>query len=198
LKSTPFIHLFSTSEGKYLYDVNTDAILKIPEEVYDYLYNKDLNNDVKKGSYYAAQYIEELKNQGYLNTNRVKVTEHPGTELLKYYINNKTSMITLQITQNCNLRCDYCIYSGKYHNREHSLKKMSRETARKSIDYYISHSRDTRNLAIGFYGGEPLLCMDMIRYCVEYANKNAEGKKNKIFYYYKWDTIYQRINTIFL
>lgn len=117
---------------------------------------------------YVYQYVEDLKNNGYLSSNRVKETEHPATELLPYYINNKINFITLQITQNCNLRCSYCVYSGKYKNRAHSQKTMSKETAQKAIDYYISHSRDTKNLSIGFYGGEPLLCIDMIEYCVDY------------------------------
>lgn len=34
-KQEPFIHLFSTPLGFYLYDVNTNAILKIDEDVYN-------------------------------------------------------------------------------------------------------------------------------------------------------------------
>lgn len=33
----PFIHLFSCSTGYYLYDVNTDSILKINSDTYDKL-----------------------------------------------------------------------------------------------------------------------------------------------------------------
>lgn len=33
----PFIHLFSTSEGKYCYDVNTDCIISLSDELYDYI-----------------------------------------------------------------------------------------------------------------------------------------------------------------
>lgn len=176
MKSKPFIHLFETSEGKYLYDVNTDKILKIPEGVYHYLSLTGSDSDTQ-ADLSILQYIENLKRDGYLSSNRVKETEHPATELLPFYINNRLNYITLQVTQNCNLRCEYCIYSGNYYNRSHSSKTMSKETATKAIEYYISHSRDAGSMAIGFYGGEPLLCMDLIKYCVEYADKNAEGRE---------------------
>jgi len=46
--------------------------------------------------------------------------------------------VTFNITENCNNRCIYCIYSGDYENtRTHSQKKMSFKTARKTIDYLI-------------------------------------------------------------
>lgn len=37
MEAKPFIHLFKCSTGFYLYDVNTDAILKIQEETYQLL-----------------------------------------------------------------------------------------------------------------------------------------------------------------
>lgn len=176
INDSPFFHVFQTSEGNYLFDVNTDRILKIPLDVYKYL------NSIESGitaipESSISQYIDDLESDGYLSSKRVKETEHSATELLPYYIKNKINFITLQITQNCNLRCSYCAYSGIYKNRTHSQKTMTRETAQKAIDYYIGHSRDTKSLSIGFYGGEPLLCMNMIEYCVEYADKNAEGRE---------------------
>lgn len=175
INDRPFFHVFQTSEGNYLFDVNTDRILKITESVYKYLYSIESGTASKPESS-VTQYVENLKNDGYLSSNRVKETQHPGTVLLPHYIKNKINFITLQITQSCNLRCSYCIYSGKYKNRSHSQKTMSKETAQKAIDYYISHSKDTQTLSIGFYGGEPLLSMDMIKFCVEYAEENAEGR----------------------
>ncbi len=85
--------------------------------------------------------------------------------------------MALQVTQQCNLRCEYCVYSGGYLNRGHNNKKMTFEVAKRSIDFLISHSRDSSNIALGFYGGEPLLQFDLIKKCVEYLEENAEGKE---------------------
>ncbi len=85
-------------------------------------------------------------------------------------------MITLQVTQNCNLHCSYCAYSGNYENRSHKALNMDIETAKKGIDYLIEHSPDNEIVDIGFYGGEPLLTFNLIKECVAYAEKKAEGK----------------------
>lgn len=169
----PFIHLFQTSNGFYVYDVNTDSILQLEEEVYKYLKNEQIGeiND------FTPKYVDFLKNKGYLKENRVMITEHPETEYLKYHCNNKVEGITLQVTQNCNLRCSYCTYSGGYINRVHSNKRMTKELAKKSIDFLIKHSRDCQELSIGFYGGEPLLEIDLIKWCVEYSKECVEGKE---------------------
>lgn len=156
MEQKPFIHLFQTSTGFYFYDVNTDSILNIDENVYDYLKKEQLG----ESSSNTLEYVEFLRKQGYLKSNKVKITEHPETEVLKYHCENRVEGIILQVTQNCNLHCDYCTYSGGYINRIHTNKRMSKETAKRGIDYLISHSRDCQYVSIGFYGGEPLLEFD--------------------------------------
>lgn len=45
------------------------------------------------------------------------------------------TILYLVVTQECNLRCEYCIYSDKYpQSTTYSKKEMDRETARKGID----------------------------------------------------------------
>jgi uncharacterized protein len=65
----------------------------------------------------------------------------------------------LAITQKCNLSCDYC-YIGK------KQSVMSLSTAEKIIDFifqYAEKSRISERIDIGFFGGEPLLEMTLIR-----------------------------------
>lgn len=174
LNREPFIHLFSTSEGKYIYDVNTDQILKVPDEIYTYLED---NKKDKVYDKYAEEYIQNLKNEGLLKSKRVIKTEHPSTEFLPAYLKNNLTQLILQVTQNCNLRCDYCIYSGGYYTRTHSNKKMNFELAKSGIDYLIKHSRNSQKLFLGFYGGEPLLEFNLIKKCIEYIEQEGEGKK---------------------
>ena len=63
--------------------------------------------------------------------------------------------VALHLTQNCNLRCNYC-YSGDKKNQS-----MSLETARKSMDFIGKNSRG--RCIINFFGGEPLLKFDLIK-----------------------------------
>lgn len=174
MEKKPFIHLFETSEGKYLYDVNTYKILKIPQYLFDYLKGNKLSESEAAN---AKRQVDFLKENGYLKTSRVKYTEHPVTEFVPFYIQTKLNYLILQVTQNCNLRCDYCVYSGKYYTRTHSNKRMSFEIAKKGIDYLIEHSQETWKLYLGFYGGEPLLESELIKKCIDYAGSHAVGKQ---------------------
>lgn len=166
----PFIHLFRTSKGYYFYDVNTDSILKVSQKTYNLLGKEqisyeDMNDEMK-----------ELLKQNYLQDNKERITEHPLTNYIDVYLKNKISSIVLQVTQNCNLRCEYCVYSGGYYNRSHLNKNMSFDICKKAIDFLIEHSADEPHLNIGFYGGEPLLQFPLIQKCIDYAEQNIQNK----------------------
>ena len=107
--------------------------------------------------------------QGFL-TEKKKISsiKHYETDTLKdLYMYNMGNVI-LQVTQNCNLRCEYCVYSGSYINRVHTNKRMSFETAVKTIDFLAAHSLNCNEVSIGFYGGEPLLNMKLIQETIAY------------------------------
>lgn len=95
MNNTPYIHLFRTSENCYLYDVNTDKILMLPENVYNKLDGCMAN---KNGSFEADPFIEKLKKAGYLKCKRVREARHYATHYLKYYLDNNLSHLILQVT----------------------------------------------------------------------------------------------------
>lgn len=172
--SKPFVHFFETPKGKYFYDVNSNAIVRVSSQLYGYLnggieYSSENINITKE--------LDILTQAGLLSADKWSSIEHPATNLLKENLNGSIEMLTLQITQQCNLRCKYCPYSGSYYNRKHSSASMNIEVAKKAIDFYIKHSFDRQELNIGFYGGEPLIQYDMIKEIVDYVNKQGEGKK---------------------
>lgn len=83
--------------------------------------------------------------------------------------------IILGVTENCNMRCRYCIYSEAYSlSRNRTTKKMDLPTAKMALDYYVSlfleglEYNPTRLPSVAFYGGEPLMNFDLIKKCVKY------------------------------
>ncbi len=162
----PFIHMFETHGGKYFYDVNKNSIVTLSEELSAALRNKDMEHSE----------VKALKEKGFLSDNRVSTIVHPEDEVLESHMSNKISMLTLQVTQACNLRCRYCPYSGQYNNRQHSNKRMSLEIAKKGIDFLWEHSIDCEEVNLGFYGGEPTIEFNLVRECIEYAKKRFDGK----------------------
>ncbi|MBQ8206344.1 MAG: radical SAM protein [Bacilli bacterium] len=88
------------------------------------------------------------------------------------------------LTENCNLRCTYCF---ERNTREVS-KYMSKETAFKTIDYLFKNAQlrkdaqcesgkcNCRPVSIGitFFGGEPLLCPELMTDILHYGQSKEE------------------------
>lgn len=165
--------LIKTPTHSYIYDRHTDTICMISSEEWNELENVELG----KLDSCQSSVVERFQSHGMLIPNVVKTIEHPSSAIIEHYINTRMHQLILQVTQQCNLRCEYCIYSGKYaHTRTHSSKRMDFEIAKKAIDFFLLKSIDLPSVVIGFYGGEPLLEFNLIKECVKYARNCVEGK----------------------
>lgn len=77
--------------------------------------------------------------------------------------NNNVSKIILVTTNACNLKCRYCYESLG----DTVIKNMGKDMALKIISDSIK--KETKELKLIFFGGEPTLSMDFIKTCVDYA-----------------------------
>jgi len=93
-----------------------------------------------------------------------------STEEISEAINHHLAHMTLGVTQECNLRCSYCVYSGKFKDlRTHTQEHMSEETALKACAYFLQHlSTEKKELFVTYYGGEPFLNFPVIVKTHEY------------------------------
>lgn len=82
---------------------------------------------------------------------------------------DKITLFTLEMTQQCNLRCTYCCYSGEYRGRrQHNKKEISFRTLEKVIDFIISHAdKSADEITVCFYGGEALLAKRKIEWVIK-------------------------------
>lgn len=169
----PFIKLLHTIHAGYFYDVNRNEVIRVNEELYDSLKQDKPVSDT------AEQQLQQLKELGYLSNHYPVEICHPQTTQLERKLNRCMRAITLQVTQQCNFRCRYCLYSesNNHSQRSHSDKVMSWETAKKALDFLKAHAIESPKITIGFYGGEPLLQFPLIRQVVEYANELFAGKE---------------------
>ncbi|AEX85332.1 arylsulfatase regulator (Fe-S oxidoreductase) [Marinitoga piezophila KA3] len=151
---------FKTKKGnEYFYDDITGNVIFVKSK-----------NDIKKlQSNYRKKYFYDNKKINVKN--------------IKNYIKNKGSKeLFFIVTEDCNLRCKYCAYSGEYSNmRTHNNVYMDYNIAKKAIDKYFSDISNTQKInpyfipAIGFYGGEPLINFDLIKKTIMYI-KNKKYK----------------------
>jgi len=112
------------------------------------------------------------------NSNIAGVNELTPREYMKIVGVSGFSELILETTTACNMRCRYCLFSGEYYGfRTHGIEKMSEEIAKKALDMYFTlieeykYLNPLREPKIGFYGGEPLLNFELIKFSVEYSRK---------------------------
>lgn len=164
-------HTFSTCKDKYyVYDRSSNSILKITNDLFKKL------NTASYSVIKSDRTVLEMQERGYLLPTKDFVTQHPISDRVEDLLESNLKMLVLQITQGCNLRCNYCVYGGNYKQRLHSNLQMSEEMAFKAIDFFLEHSKNTPSLIVGFYGGEPLLEYDLIKKCTKYIKNMAKGK----------------------
>ena len=191
----PFIHKFKTEKQCYVYDVNTDRIIQVNPVVYDIIDDfgvLSVENIVKK---YRVRHMPQAINEAYQTLEQANRDEklfsnnHPSEILypldeqsLRLLYDEDVRSLCLGITEQCNLRCSYCSFSGTYEfHRSHNSTLMEFEVARKGIDFFKQHSILCDYVNLSFYGGEPLLNASLIKQCVEYAN-SIFGRKPVGYY----------------
>lgn len=83
--------------------------------------------------------------------------------------------LIFEVTTACNLKCEYCGYGNLYNSRRIiPSEMMDFSIAKNIIDYLFSlwnennHEYNRKKTFIGFYGGEPLLNIVLIRKIVDY------------------------------
>ena len=178
---SPFIYKFTTDRGFYIYDVNTNQILKASQIEYDLVDDYAILPRQKllskwKRKYDGVAIKNALKGITYWQERGCFSSRHPENlsypvkeELLSNLLDSKMEQLILNITERCNMRCRYCTYSGTYSlERKHSDRTMEVTIAKKAIRLFRQHSKNSGKVHISFYGGEPLICFGRMQGIVEY------------------------------
>jgi len=78
--------------------------------------------------------------------------------------------ITIFLAQSCNLACSYCYgQAGTYGGSG----LMSAGTARAAVDWLLANSGSASKVHVGFFGGEPLLNLPVLKEVVAYAKERS-------------------------
>jgi uncharacterized protein len=197
--------LFKTKNSNYyLYSFAKNQILLLNPPLYQLLLmhksGKDLNawiksiksktklDDSKEYSkheiiYQFNKYLF-LLNNGYFEEPILNKFKYTGDDI-NYFISN-TRQVTFEVTERCNLSCDYCVYGKYYTNRKSLDKNLSVKSAKTTLDFLFKrwsssfNSSYDRKISIGFYGGEPLLCYEFVYEIVDYVKRFPLFAQNMI------------------
>lgn len=156
----PNILPIKTPLQDYIYDVNLNTFVPVPQDVFQYA-EKRLKN--KNGTIEEKRKFDAMMEKGYFSSEHIKRINNPYSNYLPLLLSRNMSQILLQVTQGCNFRCEYCIYTASIDGiqRKHTNKRMDFHTAKHAVDYLWNHSIDSDVVTIGFYGGEPLDGIDL-------------------------------------
>ena len=144
-------------------------VLKKLQDTNEFGRLKELELSEKEIESALKQIMESVNNENILKAPLLETFSGEQVTDLKKSLENKLGQITFEVTQKCNLRCDYCIYQEENPKfRDFSQHgDMSFEIAKKVIDYSLDKMKD--EFYITFYGGEPLLNFKLIKQCIEYV-----------------------------
>lgn len=180
--------LFATEKNSYFYDDATRLVF--PTEGYE----KDFLEKLEEGT--ETLDMETLKNDPRLQSLSKKAkkyglfsTPQPETPIFsEEQLQDKlrregVAHLCLNVTEACNFRCKYCVYSNHYSlNNGYGSKQMSWDTAKAAVDLYMEMNlrsipyNPNLSISIGFYGGEPLLNFDTIKNVVSYVEQKYSSQ----------------------
>lgn len=182
------IYEFETmNRNKYIYDNNSGTVIPSSIEI-SYIINnfekpKEMIGqglktifDIDEHEFLSIyHYVNDLFNEGmFILSDSSMISD----KRISYrdVLRSPSSQLILILTEACNMRCKYCIYSDYYPGlKSYSNKEMNISTALKAVDKYIAFHKEKQQHgilaepSITFYGGEPFLKFkiieDVINYC---------------------------------
>ena len=78
----------------------------------------------------------------------------------------KPKSTTIDLTEACNMACDYCFTWSKDHKR----RTITPDLAKRIIDWWYPQTEPKETAQLSFWGGEPLLEWDLLKSLVHYTN----------------------------
>jgi len=151
----PFVHLFETERVKYVYDVNSNRVMRVNDLHWAVLSNWDKSDceiaASAPGS--AEREVSEMraKIRGLSESNELYSANRPkavkaafNREYAEKTLMTDCTQLILCVSERCNLRCKYCYYTGgRTAERRHSHSLMTWETAEKALRFFLPRCQGT-------------------------------------------------------
>lgn len=198
-QETLAVKIFEHLGRYYCYDLSTNNIFEIEKILAEFLQIYNGQNETEVFNFLSKVYddvsikecINTIKkynfdNCGFLPYGK-KFFKFPFSHKeYAHLLNNIINHVIVNLTDDCNMRCVYCAYSGQYkYNRKHGANSMSWPVLKKVVDFFAEKSNYIQNCTdlsciLSFYGGEPILCIDKIKMAIQYIKDQYPAFMKKI------------------
>lgn len=152
-------------------NILTTSLAVIDEE--QYIQYKDFCD--KGITIQESRFLNDLKIGGFLIEKNIDELEIIRHDMFNAKFNSDHLTLTITPTLDCNFRCIYC-----FEKEVINKCKMSKKTADQIVSYIKEKSKFLKSINIVWYGGEPLLEIDIIEYLSNKIIKISD--KNNIIY----------------
>jgi uncharacterized protein len=192
-----FVKYRTPTGASYVFDSHTGHILKASSAVYDIvddwgtcdenaLRTRHAKYDKTQMAESIAE-IEKVLRLGCLPDHCATVAGPCDVVIFEktvmspeQWLDGYRSELIVEVTQQCNMRCEYCVYGEHYsHKRSHGQSRMPVETAERAIEELIEHSFPPKG-TIALWGGEPLLAFDVMKHSITYSKRVAAAHGKEI------------------
>jgi uncharacterized protein len=103
-----------------------------------------------------SRIMNPLRDGGFIVDDKVDELEILKARNRIVRFSGKTLFLTIMTTHSCNFRCNYCF-------QDHYSQSMSPEVQDLLVDFVSYSVKSCERLFIHWFGGEPLLCIPLIR-----------------------------------
>lgn len=180
--------LFSTKRNNYYYDTGTGKVIVLDDDT-SYIFRVLFDPTLSAETFLISlTKVDPNAVKNLLQTiDAERLFQRPpllsmGKEIAAGVTDTeqKVEQIILEVTEQCNFRCKYCVYSEDFSgNRDFGNRRMPTEIAFKAIDWALENSG--AKLAITFYGGEPLLNFKLMKAVIE-RSQAKRGNKEIVYF----------------
>lgn len=201
---------FKTNDSFYLFDGVSSNLFSISENIFHN--HEKLIVDIDKLSKNYNHLLDDEK-EFYTAIDNGLFVPNDGVDEIQYWYNpkkiindiekNYINHVMIEMTQDCNMRCKYCVYGGHYPGEHtHNSQKIANKTLLNAVKIITDSRSDSPEKILNFYGGEPFLEFNKIKMIVEevgdkhpeikfYFTTNGTLLNNKIA---KWFTENKQVN----
>ncbi len=181
------VHQFKNNGYNIVLDVCSGSVHVVDDLVYDIIEvfegrsKEEVASKLKEeGKEYKEEDIYSAYDdvQSLVDAEQLFTEDIFQTEILDFK-KRKTVVkaLCLNVSHDCNLACKYCFAGqGEYHG-DRAL--MSYEVGKQALDFLVANSGSRKNLEVDFFGGEPLMNLDVVKQLVEYGRSIEEEKGKK-------------------
>ncbi|MGQ9531858.1 MAG: radical SAM protein, partial [Desulfotomaculales bacterium] len=174
------LHRFECRSLHLVLDVNSGALHRVSRVAWEILASYPCEEDAAVASYgarFGSGAVRSALGEIADAVRRGTLLAPPPPKLRPDGGPSHLRALCLHLAHACNMRCGYCFAGQGQYGGGPAL--MSRDVARRAVDFLLYHSGPQRRLDVDFFGGEPLLNLEVLKETVDYGLSRAQecGKK---------------------